>query len=311
METHQVQKFLQEVRTPAASYPKTPTQAHWAPIKPAPFITRFKTITIPHDVMAALVKACRHHMTTLTSLLHAFTLVSLAPILEPSTAAGFECLTAMDLRRFLPPNPPSHPWFDPEHAMSNYVTIVDHVLGEDLVARIRSETSLSSIDCRVSRSGVLMEHLWSVARDIRRDIEQKLETGLKNDMIGYWCLIDDWRAQLREEARKPRRTSWVITNVGLIDGRPTQADDAQERGLRHTWSCTRAQLIMCANVVSSAFGIATASVKGGDLIITCTWQDCVVDAHTGEAFVADLESWLNFAARYPGGWPASVRSQVD
>ncbi|KAI8951101.1 alcohol acetyltransferase-domain-containing protein [Xylaria longipes] len=331
METRQMLKFLQEeVRTPAARYPKTPTQAHWAPIEAAPYKTQFRTITIPHDVLAALLQACRHHKTTLTGLLHAFILVSLAPILEPSAAAGFECLTAMNLRRFLPSNHPSYPWFDPEHAMGNYVTIVDHVLGEDLVAQIRSKTSLDGTDCRVSRSGVLMDRLWSVARGIRRDIEHKLETGLKNDMVGYWRIIGDWRAQLSEEARKPRRTSWVITNLGLIGGNPMQAplssppvssfpsslvdgglDNAQERDSQHTWSSTRAQFIMCANVVSSAFGIATASVKGGDFIITCTWQDCVVDVHTGDAFVNNLESWLNFAARYRDGWPAAGRSPVD
>lgn len=323
MESRQVMKFFrEEVCTPAARYPKMPTQAHWAPIQAAPFKTQFRTITIPHDVLAAILRACRHHKTTLTGLLHAFTMVSLAPILEPGAAAGFECLTAMNLRRFLPSNHPSYPWLDPEHAMGNYVTIVDHVLGEDLVAQIRSETSLDGTDCRVSRSGVLMDHVWSVARGIRREIEHKLETGLKNDMIGYWCMIGDWRAQLSEEARKPRRTSWVITNLGSISGSTIQAppsspsvsssafsrvDGAQERDSQHTWSFTRAQLIMCANVVSSAFGIATASVKGGDFIITCTWQDCIVDVHTGDAFVNNLESWLNFAARYRDGWPAPGR----
>ncbi|KAI1114091.1 alcohol acetyltransferase-domain-containing protein [Nemania sp. NC0429] len=321
METREVLKSLQEeVHTPAVGYLKTPTQAHWGPIKAASFKPQFRTITITHDVLAALLKACRHHNTTLTGLLHAFILVSLAPILEPSGAAGFRCLTAMDLRRFLPSNPLSHPWSNPEDAMGNHVTIVDHVLSDGLVAQIRSKASLDGANYCVSRSGDLMALLWSVARGIRREIEQGLETGLKNDMIG------DWRAQSSEEARKPRRTSWVITNLGSIGGSPIQApvssrpvcsssssldSVAQERDSQHTWSFTRAQFIMCANVVSSAFGIATASVKDGDFIITCTWQDCVIDVHTGDAFVDNLESWLNFAARYRDGWPAPGRSPID
>jgi hypothetical protein len=45
---------------------------------------------------------------------------------------------------------------------------------------------------------------------------------------------------------------------------------------------------MCVIVVSSAIGMSTASVKGGDFIITCTLQDCVVDLHMGGTFIAKL-----------------------
>ncbi|KAI1404037.1 alcohol acetyltransferase-domain-containing protein [Hypoxylon fuscum] len=310
VETGLMIKFLQEeVRTPAARYPKRKTGAHWAPIKAAPFKTQFRTITIPNNVLSELVKSCRHHKTTLTGLLHALTLVSLAPLLEPSNAAGFECLTAMDLRRFLPSHHPSYPWLVPSRAMSNYVTIVDHILDENLVARIRSKTSPYSPDG--FQSGVLMDTMWSAARKVRRDIEAKLDQGLNNDMVGFWRIIGDWRAQLSEEARRPRRTSWVITNLGLIDDSPSStssspyAAQSAKPDSDSNWSITRTQFIMCANVVSSAIGISTATLKGGDLIVTCTWQDCVIDVNLGEAFVANLERWLKFTARYRDGWPAS------
>jgi hypothetical protein len=61
---------------------------------------------------------------------------------------------------------------------------------------------------------------------------------------------------------------------------------------------------MSANVVSSAIGISIAAVQGEDLVITCTWQDCVIDVALGEAFVTNLEKWLKFVARYQNGLPA-------
>ncbi|EQB58200.1 hypothetical protein CGLO_01584 [Colletotrichum gloeosporioides Cg-14] len=63
-------------------------------------------------------------------------------------------------------------------------------------------------------------------------------------------------------------------------------------GPEASWSITQSECVMCANVVSAAFGISMTAVKGGDLIINVTWQDCVVGAELGEAFVANLERWL-------------------
>lgn len=296
----------QEIRTPAAKYPKSPTQAQWAPIAAKPFKTQFRTITIPNDVLSKLLQSCRHHKTTLTGLLHSLIVVSLAPLLEPSRAPAFEALTAMDLRPFLPSHPPSYPWLEPERTMANHVTIMNHIFDTEFTAQLRSKTSPYALGSL--QSGVLMDLMWTAARKVRRELETKVDQGLKNDMNGFAQVVGDWRAQLSEEARRPRRTSWVITNLGLIDGSPAIPSSASDLSPKPepepTWSITRTQFIMCANVVASAIGLSTATVKGGDFIITCAWQDCVIDIDLGEAFVESLERWLNFTSRYRDGWPA-------
>jgi hypothetical protein len=297
----------QEVQTPADKYPSRPTQAHWAPIIPTPFKTQFRTITVPRHVLAELTEACRQHKTTLTGLLHALIWVSLTPLLEPSKASAFEFLTAMDLRRFLPAHPPSHPWFDPEKAMANYVTIANHVLDEDLVAQLRSKLSLGSA-ANTGVAGVqvpseeLMNLVWTVAGKVRRELEAKLDQGLENDMNGFAQAVCDWRAQLSEEACRPRRSSWVITNLGVIDG---SNSDCHQQLEASSWAITNAQFIMCANVVASAITVSTVAVKGGDLTVACAWQDCVIDGKVGDAFVADLERWLGFTSGFQDGQAAA------
>ncbi|KAM4065226.1 alcohol acetyltransferase domain-containing protein [Hirsutella rhossiliensis] len=295
-------EFLQvEVRTPAAKYPRSSAQAHWAPIVTAPFKTQFRSISVPSHVLSKLVQACHHRETTLTGLLQALVLVSLAALLEPSDATAFGSLTAMDFRRFLPSHHRWYPWFKPDRAMSNYVTCVNHIFDEDFVAQIRSRHSPYARDAL--EFGVLMDLAWTAARKVRHDLKAKLDQGTKNDMIGFAQAIGDWRTQLTEHTRRPRPSSWVITNLGLIDGSPTSllsAGDAKpEPG--STWSMTRTQLLMCANVVSSAFGISVAAVKGGDLVITSSWQDCVIDVNLGEAFVKNLERSLKFTAQHQRG----------
>lgn len=293
--------FLQvELQTPAAKYPRNPTQAHWAPIYKAPFKTQLRTITVPNDLLSKLVQACRQHETTLTGLLHALVLVSLMPLLESSNATAFGFLTAMDIRRFLPSYHPGYPWFEPDRAMSNYVTIVHHIVDEDFVAQLRSKHLAHAPEG--VRFGALMELMWFTARKVRCDVETKLDQGTKNDMIGFSQAVGDWRAQLAEHLRRPRPCSWVITNLGVIDGSPSipssppNASAKPEPG--SSWAMTHAQLLMCANVVSAAFGISVAAVKGGDLVINCNWQDCVVDVNLGEAFVTSLERWLKFTTRF-------------
>ncbi|KAK8080851.1 alcohol acetyltransferase [Apiospora hydei] len=196
--------------------------------------------------------------------------------------------------------------------MANYVTVSSHVLDETVVADVRFKTSLASEGC--VRSSDFMDIIWTVAHKVRGEINTKLEQGFDNDIIGFWQVIDDWNTQLLEEARRPRRSSWVVTNLGLIDGTPTLSSsalpDAGEPTLTGVadrmesgWSIIRAQFLMGANVGASALGISTVAVKGGDLVVTCSWQDCVIEKRVGDAFVASLERWLKFTAEYPDGWP--------
>ncbi|KAI8931398.1 hypothetical protein NX059_011728 [Plenodomus lindquistii] len=155
--------YLQhEVRTPASKYPKTSTQAHWAPIMQKPFRTQFRSISISNHVLSRLLQACRHNETTLTGLLHALGLMSLAPLLGPSRACAFEHLTAMNLRPFLPKHPPTYSWLDPEAAMNNYVTIQNHVFDDDFVARLHA--LIVPYAPQSFQSGALMQHMWAAAR---------------------------------------------------------------------------------------------------------------------------------------------------
>ncbi|KAK4194568.1 alcohol acetyltransferase-domain-containing protein [Triangularia verruculosa] len=278
-----------EVNIPSARYPTTlPTQAHWAPIAPppAPFKTQFRTVTVPHGALSHLLIACRHHRTTVTGLLHSLIFVTLSQLLDSTIASAFESMTAMDIRRFLPSNPKDHPWFAPSRAMNNYVTIQTHVFTQELTSSVRAKASihdgpLDNLD--------LMPTVWSCARRIREELDEKLERGLYNDMNGFARAVTDWRSQLKEEAKRPRKTGWVVTNIGAFDGRSDKEDD---------WEITQAHFIMCANVVASAFQVSVAAAKGGDLMVSCSWQDCVVEETMGEAFVESLGKWLRVAAKY-------------
>ncbi|KAJ5883741.1 alcohol acetyltransferase domain-containing protein [Penicillium subrubescens] len=299
-----MRQFLnREVHTPTAQYPRVPTQAHWAPIRATPFQTQSRRITVPRHHLSRLIHACRSHQTTLTGLLHALIAVSLAPLLDFRDAPALSSLTAMDLRRFLPSRPASHPWFRPEEGMSNYVTLATHTFDEHILAQIRESLAGDQLvgpgkDSPFKASPSLVDLIWTTAAQVRKDLEGKLAQGTTNDMIGFSLAVQDWRAHLGEEVQRPRRTSWVITNLGEIDGlphgkgRPSALPGPSNPLDRSTWSITDTEFVMGANAVSSAICVALAAVRGGDLVLSCSWQDAAVDVAVAEAVVANLERWL-------------------
>lgn len=318
-----------------------PNHAHWAPIRltspdTVPFESRIRTMAFPPSIAEKLVQACRKQGATLTTLLHGIALVSLAPLsFEPEAQAeAFAFLTPMDIRRFLPSllysgggNGSVQRIFDGGTAMGNYVTIVEHVADEELVGRVRRtltearskskptsacyypldpDQSQPSLEAEERRLTEVQDLIFAAARRVRADLAAKRENcsaqGLENDMIGFLLRgVSDWRRQLQEEAKRPRKSSWVVTNLGVMEGTPSKSLVAKhigdsEEAQDASWSVTRASLILCANVVASAFSIAVASARGGDLVVSVTWQEGVVDEKVGAAFVVAMERWLRLIA---------------
>ncbi|KAK3484770.1 alcohol acetyltransferase-domain-containing protein [Neurospora hispaniola] len=314
--------FKHEIQTPSSQYPRNvATHAHWAPIQltspdTVPFRSQIRTMTFPANISEELVQACRKQGATLTALLHGIALVSLAPLRElVAKADAFAFLTPMNIRRYLP-SPYSKGRtgcvknrLDAETAMGNYVTIIEHVADEELVGRVRRTLTESKYvsgcnfqpNPRAAEAEEVLSEvhdlIFVAARRVRADLTAKSEScsprGLENDMIGFVSRgVSDWRKQLQEEVQRPRKSSWVVSNLGAVEGKPFCTLEEGQEEKEDGWSITRISMTLCANVVASAFGIAVASVKGGDLVVSVSWQEGVVDEKVGDAFVVAMEKWL-------------------
>ncbi|KAK8013538.1 hypothetical protein PG991_009131 [Apiospora marii] len=319
-----VKNVFKELKPPAI-FPPNNTFALWAPIKSTPFKTTFRTFTIGHELVAKIVAACREHHTTVTALLHVLVLLSLTKGLKD--AKGFASRTPYNLRPILPSRPEKYPWLEPKDTMCNDVSIVDHLFDAKLVASIRAKLAgtakpkggvLGALEVEAEMptrplSADLLEIVWSTSARVRREIKARLDAGDKNDMIGIMKFAPEWKAHMKNEAKKPRPLSWLVTNVGVVDGREngkapadgvvqTQSAEAQgpgegghhpqQGGDDQEWSIRRAELLLSADVASAALQISVMTVKDEQMAVTCSWQDCVVDAGLGRCFVDDLERWL-------------------
>ncbi|KAI1761897.1 alcohol acetyltransferase-domain-containing protein [Hypoxylon sp. FL1150] len=252
-----------------------PMYATWAPIQVTPYATRRHTFTVNKDTITKVVSVCHQQNTTLTGLLHGLTLVSLTRAVEE--AKGFASRTPYDLRHFLPSNTPAYPRLQPKETLCNYVSVVDHEFDAELVALIRSTVPQGGVN--TSLPAETMDIIWSVSARVRREIKARLGSGMNNDMIGIMKFVRDWRPQQESEARKPRYLSWLVTNLGVLDGDAPKTQ--QDEG---------------AKVPSAVLSVSVMTVKDEQMCVTCTWQDCVVDTNLAKGLMGDLERWLNEVA---------------
>ena len=58
------------------------------------------------------------------------------------------------------------------------------------------------------------------------------------------------------------------------------------------WGVGRARFSLGADVTGPAIHICVVAVKGGELVVDVTWQECAVDIQVGEGVTADLKAWL-------------------
>jgi hypothetical protein len=264
-------------------FPPGKTHALWAPIKASPYKTAVRNFTVDSHLVEKLVVACRLHQTTVTGLVQALCLASLSTAIHDAT--GFASRTPFDLRHFLPSNTKQYPWLQPKESMCNYVSVVEHEFGPELVNSIRSHMPATS--SKSNMPAEVMDVVWSVSARVRREIKARLDSGTRNDLIGIMKLCPDWNSQQENEMRRARYLSWLVTNLGVVDG-----ESRTTTGEEGAWSLRRAELILSAEAPSAALSVSIVTVKDREMCVTCSWQDGVVDTELGERLTGDLERWL-------------------
>lgn len=279
--------------------------AAWCPIRSTPYKTQFRAFFINHPSLLAILALCRQNKTTITGLLNGLALIAFSLRLDAQSAPAFQSSTIVDHRRNLPPAPSNAPWGSSDRVVANYVTQCLHKWDSNLVAQIRSKIPANNADHDLSAD--LQSEVWAVSAQNRQDIVDKLETGLQNDLIGIFKYVTDWQKTMGDMAKKKRQFTWLITNIGVLDGNPSSPadppspnattttkinDDGRVGGGLGGWSINRAQFGLSAEIPAAAFEFAPVSVAGGGMCVSVNWPDCAVGAALGEGIMADLERWL-------------------
>jgi hypothetical protein len=274
--------------------------AAWCPIRPSPYKTQFRSFWVDNASLVAIQAVCRQNKTTITGLINGLALVAFSSRLDTAAAPAFQSSTIVDHRRNLPPAPPDAPWGRSDRVVSNYVTQCLHKWDTELVARIRSKLPANGTEGRGRGplSTDLQRELWAASAQNRREISEKLETGLRNDVIGLFKYVTDWKQTMGNMAKRTRQFSWLVTNIGVIDGGNASSPADGDTGAKlepadgQKWSIARAQFGLSTEVPSAAIIFSPVSVAGRGMCVAASWGDCAVDVTLAEGIMADIERWL-------------------
>ncbi|KAK4448766.1 alcohol acetyltransferase-domain-containing protein [Podospora aff. communis PSN243] len=290
--------------------PKPTTQATWAPIRTHPFATRVQTFSISatDGTLPRLLAACRAHHTTLTGLLNAIILVSLATELDTNSAPAFTGGTALNMRRFSSASPspfpspsstpsPSSPKFDPNKTITNSVSDIKHPFNASETANLRRLLQKRSPGAPHWGDATLRDTIWSIAARVRAEIQAKLDAGTRDDSIGLMRFVGDWRRTVIGQTRKGRSVAWNLSNVGvlggdILDGGGGGLSGGGGEDLDGVWECERAEFVLGGEVTGAAFNVGVISVRGKGLDVAVSWQDCAVDEVLGGRVVGHMEGLM-------------------
>lgn len=231
--------------------------------------------------------------------MNSLALVAFSLRLDAAAAPGFQSSTIVDHRRNLPPASGNTSRAQSDRALSNYVTQCLHKWDTDLATRVRSKLPASTSDDEgIDLSPELQREMWTAAAQNRLEIAQKVEGGLRNDLIGLFKHVTDWQQTMSAMAKKKRQFSWLVTNIGVVDPSLSTVSNGggDSSGInsdsREQWFLSRAQFGLSTEVPSAAIAFSPVSVAGRGMSIGASWADCAVDAALGDRIMADLERWL-------------------
>ena len=236
----------------------------------APFKTNVRSLFVDEKISSNVLAVCRMHGTTLTGLIHAFTLLSLVRQL-PSEQI-FHSQTPISLRPYV-----SVPKFDPSESAAVLVTVFSHEFSSEQIC------SLQSLLSEGKDSTSLEEKVWELAAGVKADLKRRAEEIPADDTTGLLRYTGDLRERFKKMDGKPMSTTFEVSNVGVING----------DGGSGEVKITRLAFCQSGSQVGAAIKASVAGCKGtGGVAITWAWQDGVVEDELVDGIKEDLGKWM-------------------
>ncbi|RYP72354.1 hypothetical protein DL769_004463 [Monosporascus sp. CRB-8-3] len=264
----------------------SPDTAPWVgnPINPEPHKANLRLVRVPQTALASLLAACREHGITLTPLLQALVLASLASRLPPDVAPAFQFMTAISLRRFAKE---SAGLFDRANGLHSLVTAHTHRVGAPAVSVLRACHGTAG---RTPTPQDAESPIWDTAAEIGAGLREKVDSLPRDDVAGLTAWVSDWRKRWVGRFGGRREVAWECSNAGSLGARDAGDGDTPGAG---GWRIDRSVFSQGAAPVGAAFALNVAGVEGRGLWMTVSWQETAVETELMEGLVGDLQGWID------------------
>ncbi|RTE82811.1 hypothetical protein BHE90_002741 [Fusarium euwallaceae] len=242
----------------------------WAgnPISPAPLInfkSMVRILSISAESLSDVLKRCKLSNITLTGLLHALICTSLCRRVKG--VPGIRAVTPFSVRKL---------------TNTSAREIVNHI---SFLTTYVPGTELSKIVGNASGSTVEEQHVIQLAQHFSNDITTKVKQFPHGSMFTNLSGVKDFLSLCQSQAGTERLYTYELSNLGSASSIPIQPSNHLK--------LDKLVFTQCGMVAGPAMSFNCASVRGGSLTISITWERGVVEESLIEQVAQDLEHQLN------------------
>ena len=212
-----------------------------------PLRTRVRVVSIQADQLATLLEESKKRRVTLTSLITAAVVTTLAKALPE--APSFFGITPYTLRRVTGTS---------MDEMVNQSTVFETSYPADLLDGVR----------KASTATEQVETLWTTASYFHAQLKSEIARCPHDNLIGLLPYLSDYVEFYQKQFGKARAVTFELSNLGA-HGMPQEALP----GIGRLEDMTFTQ---GAQPVGAAITLNAVSIEGGPLNIAITWQESVV-----------------------------------
>ncbi|KAF4445737.1 hypothetical protein F53441_10556 [Fusarium austroafricanum] len=188
-----------------------------------------------------VIQLARSHNAKLTGVMHQLIARALSKAVKDDNVTNFVSQTAVNMRRSI--------------GMSNDVAS-------------NTVSGGYTIHPRSAATGPLTEQEWASAAEATKEFAMT-STKLEDNAIGLLRYAPSIRKWTLGKIGKKRDSSYEFSNVGVFDGSPA---DENENENQNQVKVTKLTFAQPGHVGGCPISFNVASVKGGDLVYTVTWQ---------------------------------------
>lgn len=234
-----------------------------------------RLMAIEPDVVSSLVTACRAHSATLTAIIHALVLTSLARRVPPEVAPTFAGETAISLLPLA--QLAAGVDVDLSKMLTDLNTGTKTVWSVETVANLRAQFGSSD-------DNLEEELIWPLAAAWRAEMKTKVASLPNDDVVGLMAWVTDWQKRWEGKIGQQRDATWAVSNVGSLKGISSEGPGG--------WRIQRSFFTQPAAVAGPAFSVNVTGVEGGEVTLTMNWQETIIDSELVDGLVEDLSAWL-------------------
>ena len=234
--------------------------------EPEKYSTGIELIQLENQTVEHALNECRRHQAKMTALLHEVIIHAVRTSLPSIGEKGdLVSITLINLRK--------HLTGVSSDVVGGYISAVHGIDREE-----DSSASTHSIELDYAR-------MWSEAQALTTHFAESAAT-TKDQPSGLMKYVRDIRAWTMGQIGKQRDASYELSNIMSFDPAPKASDENSGKDIK--WKLEKMIFSQPANAFGTPLNFSVVSVKGGNMVISLTWQIGALGVANESAFAKSV-----------------------